>query len=159
MKELKLVSIKTKNLNKKLIKQIIVLKNTHWKYSLKSQLGFFYKNTKNEDLHNLLVLNKKIIGYTLLRREKIKLKKLKKNYFLFDTLILNQSYRKSGLAGILMNFNNYIIKKYKRPAILVCDKKVRNFYTKSGWKQTTKKNKLLINFNLNKSKLYFSYND
>ncbi len=65
MKELKLVSIKTKNLNKKLIEQIIVLKNTHWKYSLKSQLRFFNKNTKNEDLHNLLILNKKIIGYTL----------------------------------------------------------------------------------------------
>jgi len=159
MKELKLVSIKTKNLNKKLIKQIIVLKNTHWKYSLKSQLGFFNKNTKNEDQHNLLILNKKIIGYTLLRRKKIKIKKLKKNYFLFDTLILNQSYRKSGLARILMNFNNYIIKKYKRPAILVCDKKVRNFYTKSGWKQTTKKNKWFVNFNLKKPKLYFSYND
>lgn len=159
MKELKLVSIKTKNLSKKLIEQIIVLKNTHWKYSLKSQLEFFNKNIKNEDLHNLLIINKKIIGYTLLRSEKIKLKKLKKKYFLFDTLILNKSYRKSGLAVILMNFNNYIIKKYKRPAILVCDKKVRNFYTKSGWKQTTKKNKWFVNFNLNKSKLYFSYND
>jgi len=159
MEELKLVSIKTKNLNKKLIEQIIVLKNTHWKYSLKSQLEFFNKNIKNEDLHNLLIINKKIIGYTLLRSEKIKLKKLKKNYFLFDTLILNKSYRKSGLAVILMNFNNYIIKKYKRSAILVCDKKVRSFYTKFGWKQTTKKNKLFINFNLNKPKQYFSYNE
>ena len=159
MKELKLVSIKTKNLNKKLIEQIIVLKNTHWKYSLKSQLEFFNKNIKNEDLHNLLIINKKIIGYTLLRSEKIKLKKLKKNYFLFDTLILNKSYRKSGLAVILMNFNNYIIKKHKRSAILVCDKKVRSFYTKFGWKQTTKKNKLFTNFNLNKPKQYFSYNE
>ncbi len=159
MKELKLVSIKTKNLNKKLIEQIIVLKNTHWKYNLKSQLEFFNKNIKNEDLHNVLIINKKIIGYTLLRSEKIKLKKLKKKYFLFDTLILNKSYRKSGLAVILMNFNNYIIKKYKRSAILVCDKKVRSFYTKFGWKQTTKKNKLFINLNLNKPKLYFSYNE
>ena len=61
MKELKLVSIKTKNLNKKLIEQIIVLKNTHWKYSLKSQLEFFNKNVKNEDLHNLLIINKKLL--------------------------------------------------------------------------------------------------
>ena len=106
-----LLSIKTNNLSKKMLRDILLLKKTHYKYSFESQLKHFKKNYKKNDLHNLLLYNKKLIGYTALRRTKIKLNKKLIHIFLFDALIIKNKFRKLLFSSILMNFNNYIIKK------------------------------------------------
>ena len=154
-----LKSEKTKKLKKKLILSICNLKDTHWKNGIKSQKKYFKKICRSEDLNNLLFFNQKLIGYTLLRKRKFGTKKNKNNYFHFDTLIVDKNYRKIGISKLLMNFNNLVIKKNKRPSFLTCKKKLVNFYIKFNWKLEKKgkfktkiltKNKFIMSFNLNR---------
>ena len=62
-----------------------------------------------------MFLNNNLIGYTALRRGYYFVKKnKKKNFLLFDTLIVNPKYRKKKLGDLLMKFNNLIILKEKK---------------------------------------------
>ena len=51
---IKLSSTITQKLKKNQIKQICFLKETNWKHGFKSQINWFRKNVKNQDIHNLL---------------------------------------------------------------------------------------------------------
>ena len=60
----------------------------------KFQLDWFRKNIKKNDLHNLLFYNKKLIGYNVLKKRTLYINKIKKNYFLLDTLIIDKKFKK-----------------------------------------------------------------
>ena len=93
-----LKSSSTQGLSKKNILKICGLKNEYWNYGLQSNLNWFKKNVKNNDIHNLLFLKKNLIGYTLLRKRKALVKRKKNikriNYLHFDTLIIKKKFRK-----------------------------------------------------------------
>ena len=78
MKNIQFKSINTKKLKKNEILSICKLKNTQWKYGIKSQLKWFNKNIQNNDIHNLLYLKESLVGYNLLRKRKFLLKGKKK---------------------------------------------------------------------------------
>ena len=149
-------SIPTKNLKKQQILKILNLKDTHWNFGITSQKSWFDKNVKKNDIHNILYNNyNQIIGYTLLRNKKILYLNKKKNFLLFDTLIVNRKLRMSGIGSMLMDFNNLVIKKKKTNAVLVCEKKLVSFYKKFGW-VLLKKNKITFPYkNRNKNILFF----
>lgn len=149
-----LKSIKSTQINKRLLRQILLLKQSHYKYNFNSQLAFFKKSYKKNDLHNLLFLNNKLIGYTALRKIIIKLNSKNKEILLFDTLLLNKKFKKRLLSPILMNFNNFIIIKNKIPSFLKCNKELVNYYKKFGWKKTSKKITILVEDR--KEKMYFN---
>ena len=138
--------------------QICRLKDTHWKKGISSQLKFYKKNCKPSDINNLMYHNKKLIGYTLLRKRSYFIDKSKKNCLYFDTLIIDKKLRNTGLSYFLMNFNNFIIKKYKLPCFLVCENKLIKFYKKFEWKIRNKKNIRIKNYNKKKNYLSFNYN-
>ena len=135
-----LLSKKTKQLKKKEIYNICKLKNTHWNYSIKSNLEWFEKNIKNYDIHNLVYYKSKLIGYTLLRIRSFYLGKVKNKYFYFDTLIIDKEYQKKGVSYFLMKLNNQVIKKNNKISFLICLDKLVEFYKKFGWKLMLKKN-------------------
>ena len=140
-----LISLKTYQLKDDDIIKICKLKNTHWRFGIKNQLHWFKKNIKQNDIHNLCFQNKKLIGYTALRKGIYKLNKFSKRCLLFDTLIINKSKRNIKLGKLMMNFNNLIIKKNNQPAFLICKKKLINFYKKFGWK-IINKNKFITEY-------------
>ena len=151
-----LKSVKTKHLTKVIILKICKLKNSHWKKGINSQIKFFKKHCKSNDTNNLLYFNKNLIGYTLLRRRKFYEDFKIKNYFYFDTLIINKKFRDLGISVFLMNFNNYIIKRNNFNSFLVCEKKLIKVYKKFNWKLKDKK-KIRID-SLKKNKNIMSYN-
>ena len=51
--------ILTKNLSKNNIKLINLLKNTHWKYSIKKQYEWFDLNAHKYDVHLMVFIKKK----------------------------------------------------------------------------------------------------
>jgi len=128
-----LFSKKTSDLKPIQIKNICKLKNTQWKYTLKSQLIWFKKNNFKTDLHNLMILKNKIIGYTSLRLRYFEYSKKKYKFLLFDSLIIHKKYRKKKYSNILMKFNNNIILSKHKIAFLICEKKMVNFYKKFDW--------------------------
>ena len=111
MNNLVFKSVVTKKLKKSQILNICKLKNTYWKYGVKSQLKWFNENIEKNDIHNLVHLKKKLIGYNLLRKRTFLIKKNKKSYLYFDTLIILKKYRKKNFGHQLCSFIVGIINK------------------------------------------------
>jgi hypothetical protein len=167
---LELKSIKNNKLNSILIKKIINLKRQEWKHSFNKQKEWIKKYLKKDDIHNLFFFNKKLIGYTLLRKRQLVLtlknKSTKKNFFYFDTLIVDKNFRKKkfldkSYSNFMMSFNLKIINKHKYISILHCKNKMINFYKKYDWYNINKKivisdNKKKLNLMIfNEKKLKF----
>jgi len=162
-----LVSLKTSKLNKNKIIQISNLKDSEWRSGINSQIEWFKKNIKKNDIHNLLYLKSKLIGYTLLRRRSFNNNnKLKKRYLLFDTLVIHKDYRNKRLSNLLMIFNNTIIRETRLFSFLICKNELVDFYKKYSWIKLNKKNINVIDhpfstngmlYNTNKIKKYNFY--
>ena len=139
-------SVVSSKLKKKEIKDICHLKDKEWKFGLKSQVKWYNQHIKKSDTHNLLYIQNKLIGYTLLRKRSYRIgnKNTEKKYLLFDTLIIDKPYRKKKYSSLLMKFNNKVIKKRGFFSFLICEKKLVLFYKKNNWKKLNKKSINLI---------------
>ena len=154
---IKIISLRTVELNKYLTGEILKLKDTHWKKGLQSQRKFFKKNILDKDTHILLFYGKKLSGYVLLRDRKCLYKKKTISYLLFDTLIIKENLRNKKLSSILMNFTNNIIKFKNKRSILFCNRDVIKYYKKFEWKKVSCANlKLNIKKPLKKSILIYN---
>ena len=133
-------SLLTSELKSYQIKEILNLKNTHWKYGYVSQKNWFKKNVKKTDLHNILINEGKISGYTFLGSRTYHVikkngdSKVLENYLLFHSLILKTQLRNYKNLSQFMNFNNKIITSNKKPSFLLCHKDKINMYKHFGWK-------------------------
>ena len=153
---IKLSSTITKKLKKNQIKQICFLKETNWKHGFKSQINWFRKNVKNQDIHNLLYKKTKLIGYTLLRKRSCKINNLQKKYLLFDTCLVHPKFRNKNFSSLLMNFNNTIIKKLNLFSFLICNNNLVRFYNKFSWIKLNKKNINIYDHNFNSNGMVFN---
>jgi N-acetylglutamate synthase-like GNAT family acetyltransferase len=150
-------SITYTQLSKKIILDICKLKNENWNYGIASNLKWFKKKVKKEDIHNLLFFNKKLIGYTLLRKRLAFIKKKKSHYFYFDTLAIKKKFRKKNYSKILMNTNSQVIVKKKLHSFLICKKKVVKYYKKFGWVPINRKLFKLMDRKLSSNGMIFNY--
>ena len=139
MTKISLISIQTKDLKKKQILSICKLKNSFWPWTMKKQYEWYKKTVKKTDINNMLVINKKLAGYTLLRKRKALTGNKSLYYFYFDSFILDKKLRNRGLGETLILFNNKIINKFKKHAFLTCTKKTVQFYLKYNWKILSKR--------------------
>ena len=156
-KNIKLLSLKSKQLSSGQILNICKLKKQVWKYPLKSQIKHFKENFNNKDINNMIYKNKKLIGYTILRNIKVRINKLSKNFLLLDTIIIDNRFRNKNLGEILMNFNNNQILNSKHPSILQCKKKHFLFYKKFYWKKINKISPVFKNKNKSLNLMFFNY--
>ena len=148
---MQILSIQTKKLSPEKINKIVNLKATHYKFKKKLQLSWFNNNIKKTDIHNILINNKEIIGYNCLRKIKLlKVESKKKktiNSILFDTLIINEKYRKKNLSKFIMERSNLIIKKKNIFSFLFCSKSMTKYYKKFNWKLFPKNKIKFLNKN------------
>ena len=152
-----LTNLKKKKLKKKDIFGICKLKNTVWKFGIKSNLRWFRENVRNDDLNIVLKLNNSIIGYTLLRKRVYFEKNKKKNFFYLDTIIVAKKFRKEKFGKLLIQFNNFLISRSDFLGFLLCKNKDIKFYKKFGWK-TLNTNSYSIQNKNNKNLYGMSFN-
>jgi hypothetical protein len=139
----KVLSKLTKKLDTSDIKKICSLKDTQWNFGInKSQLKWFKKNIKPNDVHILLEIDNNLIGYTLLRKRTFTIKANSKNfrerkYWLFDTHIVKKNFRRMGYNKILMKESAKIIKK--KLGLLICSDNLIKYYNKFKWRVISKK--------------------
>jgi|TARA_B110000902_G_C14088374_1_gene505852 hypothetical protein len=148
-----LKSIKHKKIDKKILNKIVNLKIEEWDYNKKLQFKWMNAKLNDDDLHNLLIINDIICGYTCLRVKQFTYKRVNKEIYYFDTLIIGKKFRskiinKKKYSDILMKFNMKIINNDFSLAILVCKKQLVKFYEKYEW--TISKS-----FKINKNIKYF----
>ena len=153
-----LISFNTSQLSKDKVAQICKLKDSQWKFGIKSQHQWFKDNVKKNDIHNLLYIKSKLIGYTLLR---IRLyntdnNSKKKNYILFDTLVIDKNYRKKKLSNLMMNYNNLVIKETGFFSFLICKSNLVNFYKKNNWTKLNKKNINVVDHSFSTNGMIFN---
>ena len=153
-----LKSIASDKLTNKEIKDICLLKDTQWKFGIKSQINWFNNNIKKNDLHNLFYINSKLVGYTLLRKRTFEIKALNKKakYLLFDTLVIDKKYRDIQLSKLIMNFNNMIIKRSTLFSFLICKDKLVSFYKKNNWKKLNKKTFNIVDYPFSSNGMIFN---
>lgn len=155
-----LLSLKLYKLSKKNILNICKLKNENWQHGVNSNLNWFKKNIKKNDIHNLLFLDKRLIGYTLLRKRIAIIKKKnntkKINYLYFDTLIISKKFRNKNYSKILMTYNSKKIINQKLHSFLICSKKTINYYKKFYWKLLSKKKFKLMDHQSEKFGMVFN---
>jgi len=154
---LKLVSKSTKELAAANIKEICHLKNSQWKFGLKSQLKWFKNNIKKHDIHNCVYLKDQLVGYTLLRKRTLMVSNKKINYLLFDSLVIKKKLRKKKLSYLIMLFNNSVIKKKKRISFLMCKNKLINFYKKFYWKKINNSKFSVVDHPFSSNGMIFNY--
>ena len=126
-------SLRLKSLKKKQILSICKLKNTYWKWTIKNQLEWFNKTVKKTDINNMLIINNRLVGYTLLRKRKAYYNKRYLVYYYFDSFLIDKKYRNKGLGTELMLFNNKTLKKLRKHSFLICPTNTSNFYIKNNW--------------------------
>ena len=90
MEKTRIIIKETCRLSPTELKNILNIKNTFWKYGLPSQRKWFKKNVQPKDYNFLFFLGKKMIGYTLLRKRKYRVKTKESNFFLLDTIIIDK---------------------------------------------------------------------
>jgi len=153
----KLISKKVEKLSKSEILEICKLKEEQWKYDIKSQIDYFNKNVKKNDVHNLLFINTKLAGYTLLRKRSCLINKIKKKYFFLDTLIIKKKFREQKKSRLLMDFNNEIIKQYKMFSFLICNKNFLKYYKKFNWINIKNSNISILDHSYSSNGMVFNY--
>ena len=149
-------SVLTKNLTKNNINEIISLKRSFWKYSIKSTKRHFEINYKKNDSHNLVHLGKELIGYSVFRKN-LSIFDCKKTYMILDNVIIKNKYQNFNLSDILMSFNNNFILNKKKETYLICKKELVNFYKKYYWKSVNNKYIKLKQHQDNKKKYIMSF--
>ena len=157
MKNITIKSLLTKDLTNETL-SICKLKNEHWIYGIKSHLAWFNKFVKKHDIHIFMYSNKNLIGYNLLRKRKFLLKRQQKNYFYFDTIILQKKYRNMKLGSAICQFTMKIIKKEKLHSILICKNNTEKFYKRNKWKKFYKKNFKTLDKELKKNDSVMCFN-
>ena len=173
---MKIKKILTHKLNKNLLKAIIKLKRSHWKFSYASQYSWFKKYSFKNDVHFLLFLKKELIGYAHLGKRTLltinkKDQKKRSKYILFRTFVISKKYRQIGIGSKMMISLNDFFKRSKKISLLITRKELVNYYKKKNWIILKKKSFSIIDhkhnlfgmvfkktFNSPDKKYYFYYN-
>ena len=129
-----LISLKTKDLKKRQIISICKLKNSFFPWTIRKQLEWYKKKVKKTDINNMLIINNRLVGYTLLRKRNAYENNKSFIYYYLDSFILHKKFRNKGYGKTLILFNNKILNKLKKHSFLTCTKKTIPFYLKYKWK-------------------------
>ena len=132
---LNLIKVKTKNLSIKQINKICKIKMQKWKFNLKSQKKFLLNNSNSNDIHQIVLINDKIVGYNCLKF----VKNLNKTIMIFDSLIVDKKYRGMGVSSIILFSSINEILSKKKQCYLYSDKNLQKYYEKFGWIRINKK--------------------
>ena len=82
----------------------------------------------------MLLLNNRLVGYTLLRKRNACENNKIFSYYYFDAFVIHKEFRNKGLGKQLILFNNKILNKLKTHSFLICPKNTIPFYLKYNWK-------------------------
>ena len=151
-------ALETKKLSIKDINSICTLKDTHWKFGIKSQLNFFKNSYRPNDIHICIYSNNNLVGYNCLRKRKIIISDFNSIYILFDSLIVSSKYRNKKLSTYLINFSNTYIYSQKLIGVLLCNNDLLSFYGRHNWIKINRRNNNIINIPLEKNIMTYNSN-
>lgn len=137
------------------LNEIIRIKQISWPYNYQDQLKWMNANLKESDIHVLLSMDDKFVGYL--------------NLIPISVIINNMEAKGLGVGNVcttvkgngwgkeLMFLTNNYIRKNKKTGLLFCRDRLVNFYCMCNWKKIDK-SRLRVNFdNSDIISMYFNY--
>ena len=111
-----------------------------------------------------MFLGDELIGYTALKKRSLicltSHNKKKKYFFLhFDSFIIKKKYRGLNYGQILISYNNNKIINTNLPSFLICNNRLKFFYSKHFWKLMPKSKFTINKKNINLNLMHFYPNE
>ena len=124
----------TIELEKSELNAILELKQQHWKYDYESQLQWFKKNIKKNDLHLLIYEQAELIAYLNAVWIDVEINSEQIKALGIGNVCVALCYRNIGFGQLLMATINSFLKSQNICGFLLCKDALVAFYEKSDWK-------------------------
>lgn len=125
--------IRHNNIDKRLVDEIIKLKNKVWIYPYSSHLKWMEENIDSDDVHLLLWDDADLIGYMNIVNLKGSLEA-----WGIGNVVISPDRHGQKLGLLLMNLCDYFLSITDLPGILICKERLIGFYRKCGWSKFDK---------------------
>lgn len=114
--------------------KIIMLKDQYWHYPKESHERWRKENLHDDDYH-LWLENEagELIAYLNLVFLQVRFDKRYEKVIGVGNVCVNKDLSGNGIGLLLMQICNYYITNHERRSVILCNKTLANFYTKSGW--------------------------
>ena len=152
--------IENKNIPQNILRNICLLKQQHWDYSIKDQIQWINNNLTGEDVHLILRNNSfvgnEIIGYLNLVNLFIEIDNEIIKMIGVGNVCVDKKYLGNKYGYFLIKTVEYFLQKNKLNGVLLCKDNIIPFYESVRWYQykgITKIKEILFN-----DKVYF-YNE
>lgn len=124
-----------KEINKKTLLEICLLKDQHWKHGIENQLKWINFNINEEDIHLIMYCNKNLLGYINLVNRKISLDNDTKGLKVFGigNVCISKQNQGCGLGTKLIKTVGKLLLDNERIGVLLCRDSMIEFYKKNGW--------------------------
>ena len=132
--------IKHNELDEKMLKEIISLKNQYWVYPYESQKRWINENFENDDFHLLMALDGDFVAYLSISHVEIKLDGEKNDMLGIGSVCVKRECAGKGFGKAIVSKANDIIREYNSIGVLLCHDALVAFYRRCGWN--------LINYNI-----------
>lgn len=134
MKE-EFVIVKHSELDEKMLKEIIRLKQQHWGFFYKSQKKWIENTFEPEALHLLLRIDENFVAYLSIRDIRVLADEKKMTAKGLGNVCVDKRFRKLGLGRKLVEQASELIFDNQDIGILLCHSHLISFYEKCGWSE------------------------
>lgn len=140
-----------------ILNEVIRLKSICWPYSYDDQLKWMHENLKGSDIHVLLSLDDRHVGYLNLIEINVVING--KTVSGLGVGNVCSEIRGNGWGTELMLRTNNILRKYRKTGLLFCRNRLVNFYGMCKWKKIDS-SKMSVKFDcINIVSMYFNYDE
>ena len=131
--DFKINYVKNSLLTSEILDKIIMLKDQYWHYPKESHEKWIQENLNDNDFHLWLENSSGIFAYLNLVFLKIRFDARLEEVIGIGNVCVNREIAGNGIGLLLMQICNYYISCLDKRAVLLCKKRLSNFYIKSGW--------------------------
>lgn len=125
--------IEHKKLKSDELEKICLLKDQHWAHGLSSQMDWINSQFLDEDLHVMKFIDEHLVAYVGINKIKCNIDNKDYEFYGIGNVCVDKSFQGKGYGVEIMEFiGSYLDEEHKK-GILLCHKKLCNFYSKVGW--------------------------
>ncbi len=148
--------IKTKELKKRDIERINVLKNEYWKHSNDEHNKWFCENIGEEDEHILLIAEDELVGYLDIVNVEMIIDNKKYVAKGIGNVCVSRRLQGTGLGSMLMSTVNMYLKQNNALGVLLCRDRLVKFYASHGWKKISGNKYLVVDKEVACNGMYYN---
>ena len=122
-----------RELSKKQLTEIALLKDQHWPHGVDSQKTWIARNFEDDDVHIILYQQETPVAYASLNRIRCGMDSREETFWGLGGVCVAKDRQKQGLGKKMVACANQFIAASKLPGLLLCHRELTGFYGVCGW--------------------------